>query len=210
MPDLQTLSLFMAAALVLAVMPGPGILYVGARTLAGGKQEGIASSLGTAVGGLGQVAAGAAGLSAILLASAEAFTVMKLIGAAYLVWLGISACLAANKPLQLEDVNATGSKRAFRDGIVVELLNPKTAAFFLAFLPQFIDPTVGPVALQFAILGTISVTLNTLADIIIAYSAGGLRQTLSERSGILRNLQRSSGLVLCSLGIALVFARRPV
>ncbi|MEM7747967.1 MAG: LysE family translocator [Pseudomonadota bacterium] len=209
MPDIQTIGLFVAAALVLAVMPGPGILYVGARTLSGGRGEGIASSLGTAVGGFGQVLAGAAGFSALLLASAQAFTVIKLIGAAYLVWLGISALLAANKPLQLENVAATGSSRAFRDGIIVELLNPKTAAFFLAFLPQFIDPAIGSVALQFLILGAISVVLNTLADIVIAYLAGGLRATLTERSGLLKNLQRTSGLVLCSLGIALVFARRP-
>lgn len=209
MPDIQTIGLFVAAALVLAVMPGPGILYVGARTLSGGRGEGIASSLGTAVGGFGQVLAGAAGFSALLLASAQAFTVIKLIGAAYLIWLGISALLAANKPLQLENVAATGSSRAFRDGIIVELLNPKTAAFFLAFLPQFIDPAIGSVALQFLILGAISVVLNTLADIVIAYLAGGLRATLTERSGLLKNLQRTSGLVLCSLGIALVFARRP-
>ncbi|MEM8977168.1 MAG: LysE family translocator [Pseudomonadota bacterium] len=209
MPDIQTIGLFVAAALVLAIMPGPGILYVGARTLSGGRGEGIASSLGTAVGGFGQVLAGAAGFSALLLASAQAFTVIKLIGAAYLVWLGISALLAANKPLQLENVAATGSSRAFRDGIIVELLNPKTAAFFLAFLPQFIDPSIGSVALQFLILGAISVVLNTLADIVIAYLAGGLRATLTERSGLLKNLQRTSGLVLCSLGIALVFARRP-
>ena len=209
MPDIQTIGLFVAAALDLAVMPGPGILYVGARTLSGGRGEGIASSLGTAVGGFGQVLAGAAGFSALLLASAQAFTVIKLLGAAYLVWLGISALLAANKPLQLENVAATGSSRAFRDGIIVELLNPKTAAFFLAFLPQFIDPSIGSVALQLLILGAISAVLNTLADIVIAYLAGGLRATLTERSGLLKNLQRTSGLVLCSLGIALVFARRP-
>lgn len=209
MPDLQTLGLFLAAALVLAVMPGPGILYVGARTLAGGRQEGIASSLGTAVGGFGQVLAGAAGFSAVLLASAEAFTVIKLIGAGYLVWLGISAFLTANRLLQLERVSSTGSKRAFRDGIVIELLNPKTAAFFLAFLPQFIDPASGSVALQFLILGALSVTLNTLVDIVVAYSAGRLRTTLAERVHVLRHLQRTSGLVLCSLGIALALARRP-
>ena len=209
MPDLQTLGLFITAALVLAMMPGPGILYVGARTLAGGRPEGIASSLGTSVGGFGQVVAGAAGFSAILLASAEAFTIIKLIGAAYLVWLGISALRAANKPLVLEDVSSTGAKRAFRDGIVVELLNPKTAAFFIAFLPQFIDPAVGSVAMQFLIFGTVSVILNTLVDIVVAYSAGGLRATLAERAHVLKNLQRTSGLVLCSLIIALVFARRP-
>ena len=209
MPDLQTLGLFITAALVLALMPGPGILYVGARTLAGGRPEGIASSLGTSVGGFGQVVAGAAGFSAILLASAEAFTIIKLIGAAYLVWLGISALRAANKPLVLEDVSSTGAKRAFRDGIVVELLNPKTAAFFIAFLPQFIDPAVGSVAMQFLIFGTVSVILNTLVDIVVAYSAGGLRATLAERAHVLKNLQRTSGLVLCSLIIALVFARRP-
>lgn len=209
MPELTTLAMFLAAASLLAVMPGPGILYVGARTLAGGRSEGLASSFGTAVGGMAQVVAGAAGLSALLLASAQAFAVVKLIGAAYLIWLGIVTVLAARQPLELNELSPTGSRRAFRDGAVVELLNPKTAAFFLAFLPQFIDPAVGTVALQFVLFGTLSVALNTLVDVVIAYSAGGLRTMLASRMTLLRRLRETSGLVLCGLGVALAFARRP-
>ncbi|MGI9411781.1 MAG: LysE family translocator [Hyphomicrobiaceae bacterium] len=209
MPEATNLVLFLAAAVVLAVMPGPGILYVGARTLAGGRQEGLASSFGTALGGMVQVVAGAVGLSALLLASAEAFTLVKLLGAAYLVWLGIVTFRAARDPFTIESVSAIGSRRAFRDGALVETLNPKTAAFFMAFLPQFVDPAVGPVAVQFVLFGTFSVVLNTLADVVVAYCAGELRAGLARRSLLLRRLREASGITLCGLGIALAFARRP-
>ena len=210
MPDTTTLGLFLAAAIALAVIPGPGILYVGARTLAGGRGEGLASSFGTALGGMVQVVAGAIGLSALLLASAEAFVVVKLLGAAYLVWLGIVTLRAAREPFTIDaTTSAIGHRRAFRDGALVEMLNPKTAAFFMAFLPQFVDPAVGPVAAQFVVFGTLSVVLNTLVDIIVAYCAGGLRSGLARRSGLLQRLRAASGLTLCGLGLALAFARRP-
>ena len=138
-------SLFFMAALVIAATPGPGIFYVAARTLSGGRVEGVASSLGTAVGGLVHVSAGAFGVSAIILASAQLFTALKLVGAAYLLWLGIKTIREAYVTL-LGPVESTGAKRAFRQGIVVEALNPKTAAFFLAFIPQFIEPDAGHVA----------------------------------------------------------------
>jgi threonine/homoserine/homoserine lactone efflux protein len=158
--DTATLALFTATALAIAISPGPGILYVAARTLAGGRSEGLASSFGTGLGGLVHVAAGAVGVSALVMASAEAFTLLKLAGAVYLVWLGIKAIREARRPFEATPVT-TGTARAFREGIVVEALNPKTAAFFLAFLPQFVDPAAGPVWLQFLLLGLISVTLNT-------------------------------------------------
>jgi threonine/homoserine/homoserine lactone efflux protein len=127
------LSLFLLAALIIAAIPGPGILYVAARTLSGGKQAGIASTFGLALGGLVHVIAGAVGVSAIIVASAQLFTVLKLIGALYLVWLGIRTFREAGNRLP-EPVNPVGAQRSFREGVLVEALNPKTAAFFLAFI----------------------------------------------------------------------------
>src|SRR5258705_7458303 len=150
--DIANVVLFFLAALVIAVSPGQGIFYVAARTLAGGRDEGLASSLGTGLGGLVHVAAGAVGVSALVLASAEAFTLLKIAGAIYLVWLGIKTMREARVD-PATAIITTGATRAFREGIVVEALNPKTAAFFLAFLPQFVDPTAGPVWLQFLLLG---------------------------------------------------------
>ena len=205
--DIASFALFLAAALIVAVTPGPGIFYVAARTLAGGRGEGLASSVGTGLGGLVHVVAGAAGVSAIVMASAEAFTVLKFAGALYLVWLGIKTIREARVALP-NAVAATGSRRAFREGIVVEALNPKTAAFFLAFTPQFVDPD-GSVALQFAVLGLISVTLNTLADIGVAFMASSARTALARRPRVIRRIREGSGLVICGLGATLAFARRP-
>src|SRR5947209_16129057 len=158
MPDPTHLALYFAAALVLAVTPGPGIFYVAARTLAGGRAEGMASSLGTGIGGMVHVLAGSVGVSAIVLASAELFTVLKLLGAAYLVWIGFRTIQTARREAASAlsggpAAQPVGAHRAFRDGVLVEALNPKTAAFFLAFVPQFVDPTKGSVALQFMVLG---------------------------------------------------------
>src|SRR6266852_8668391 len=155
------ISLFLLAALIIAAIPGPGIFYVAARTLSGGRRAGIASTFGTALGGLAHVIAGGLGVSAIILASAQLFAVLKLAGALYLIWLGIRTVREAGH-LPTEPTGAIGFKRAFQDGIVVEALNPKTAAFFLAFIPQFLEPAAGHPALQFMTLGLISVTLTTL------------------------------------------------
>ena len=206
--EFSGLTLFLAAALLIAVTPGPGILYVAARTLAGGHGEGLASSFGTGLGGMMHVLAGAIGLSALVMASAEAFTVLKLVGAAYLIWLGIKTIRQAGRELVVARVEPTGPRRAFGEGIVVETFNPKTAAFFLAFLPQFIDPAE-PVALQFVALGVVSVTLNTLADVVVVYMAGAVRAQVAGRGGLVRRLRQGSGLLICGLGAALALARRP-
>ncbi|WP_289296074.1 LysE family translocator [uncultured Reyranella sp.] len=206
--DLANLALFSAAALAIAVSPGPGIFYVAARTLAGGRGEGLASSFGTGLGGLVHVAAGAVGVSALVMASAEAFTILKLAGALYLVWLGLKAIREARRPFEA-NVTTTGTARAFREGIVVEALNPKTAAFFLAFLPQFVDPTAGPIWLQFLLLGLISVTLNTAVDVVVAILASRARSIAVGRPTLLRRLRTGAGGAIAALGVALLFARRP-
>jgi threonine/homoserine/homoserine lactone efflux protein len=204
----MTFLLFLAAACVIALSPGPGIFYVAARTLADGRGAGLASSLGTGLGGLVHVAAGAVGVSALIMASAEAFAVLKIVGTLYLVWLGIKTAPEAGI-----DVSATtrGGRagKAFRDGIVVEALNPKTAAFFLAFLPQFVDPTAGPVWLQFLGLGLISVMLNTMVDVIVVITAARARSMALARPSLLRRLRIGAGAVLAGLGLSLLLARRP-
>jgi threonine/homoserine/homoserine lactone efflux protein len=206
--DLSNLILFVAAAVVIAVTPGPGIFYVAARTIAGGRSEGLASSFGTGLGGLVHVGAGAIGVSALVMTSAEAFTVLKIVGAAYLVWLGVKTFREARTPITTDLVEITGPRRAFREGIVVEALNPKTAAFFLAFLPQFVDPADGNIALQFVVLGLISVVLNTLIDIGVAYMAGSARAGLARRPILLRRIREGSGIVISGLGVSLALSRR--
>ena len=206
--DLANFVLFVLAAVAIAVSPGPGIFYVAARTLAGGRGEGLASSFGTGLGGLVHVAAGAIGVSALVMASAEAFTLLKVAGAAYLVWLGIKTVREARIGLDLR-AEPTGARRAFREGIVVEALNPKTAAFFLAFLPQFVDPAAGPVWLQFLLLGLVSVALNTAVDVVVAVMASRARSMAVARPSLLWRLRQGAGLGIAGLGLALVFARRP-
>ena len=212
MPDITEFVLYLAAASLLAVTPGPGIFYVAARSLAGGRAEGIASSFGTALGGLVHVVAGALGVSAIMLASAELFMVLKLLGAAYLVWLGLRTIMDARRSTGPDmggvSAPAMGTRRAFREGVVVEALNPKTAAFFLAFIPQFLDPSAGAVALPFILLGCISVALNTLADIVVAIGASRLREGAAARPGLIKRLREISGALMIALGAGLALAKR--
>jgi threonine/homoserine/homoserine lactone efflux protein len=214
MPDLTQLALYFAAAFLLAITPGPGIFYVAARALAGGRAEGVASSFGTGWGGLVHVLAGSLGISAIVLASAELFTALKLLGAAYLVWIGFRTIQSARRDAATVLTGGTaappiGPRRAFREGVLVEALNPKTAAFFLAFIPQFVDPTEGRVAVQFVVLGFVSVTLNTLADVVVAYTASGIRDVAAARPAPIRRLREASGAAMIALGIGLALARRP-
>jgi threonine/homoserine/homoserine lactone efflux protein len=200
--------LFLAAALLIAAIPGPGIFYVAARTLSEGRASGFASTAGTALGGMVHVVAGSLGISAIILASAELFAVVKFVGALYLVWLGIRTFRSAGRALPLER-DPVGGKHAFRDGVLVEALNPKTAAFFLAFIPQFLDPAGSNPTLQFIMLGAISVSLNTLADVVVVLMASATRTRLIGRPNLMRRLTQGSGVFIAGLGLSLALARRP-
>jgi threonine/homoserine/homoserine lactone efflux protein len=206
MPDFQNFLLFFAAALIVAVTPGPGIIYIVARTLAGGRTEGLASSVGLGLGGLVHIVAGAVGISALVMASAEAFTLLKFAGAFYLIWLGLKTWREAGV-VETMEVQTTGTRRAFREGVIVEALNPKTAAFFLAFIPQFID-TSASVAAQFIILGLISVALNTSVDLIVTYWAARARAGLAKRPSFVTKTRQASGALMCGMGATLLFARR--
>lgn len=206
MLSFQAFLLFLAAALLVAITPGPGIFYIAARTLAGGRAEGLASSVGLGLGGLVHVVGGAVGISALIMASAEAFTALKIAGALYLIWLGVKTWREA-RFVEPAEVQTTGARRAFREGIVVEALNPKTAAFFLAFIPQFVDPSAN-VTIQFIVLGLISVALNTSVDLIVTYWAARAKDGFAKRPSFIRRTRQASGAVMCGLGATLLFARR--
>ncbi|WP_316204678.1 MULTISPECIES: LysE family translocator [unclassified Bradyrhizobium] len=201
-------ALFFAAALVIAAVPGPGILYVAAKTLADGRVVGMTATFGTALGGMIHVIAGGIGVSALLLASAQLFTAVKFAGALYLIWIGLQSFRSASSPKERPE-SKPDARRAFRDGIFVEALNPKTAAFFLAFIPQFIDLSSTHPGAQFVLLGSISVMLNTLADVIVVAMASTVRSNLTQRPSLLRRLHQGSGLFMMGLGVSLTLARRP-
>jgi threonine/homoserine/homoserine lactone efflux protein len=210
MPELSTLGMFVAAAFVLAIIPGPGMFYITSRTLAAGRSDGYASVFSTALGGLVHVIAGVVGVSALIMASTTAFMALKLIGGVDLIYLGIQTWRSAGSTnLAPIASKKTGISRAFRDGIVVEATNPKTAAFFLALIPQFIDPLQGSIAGQFFVLGAISVALNTLTALAIATGASHIRSKLLERPHVIRRNRQGSGAVLGSLGFSLLLTRQP-
>jgi threonine/homoserine/homoserine lactone efflux protein len=198
---------FVITALVLAVTPGPGIAYVVARTVAGGRPEGLASCLGTGIGGMLHVLAAALGLSLIVAQSALAFSVVKYLGAAYLVYLGIRLLLRADQGFSVEPVTSQGVRRALLEGIVVEALNVKTALFFLAFLPQFVSPGE-PIVAQLVLLGSICVLLNTLVDVGAVFAADRLLRSGAARAARARLLTRVSGATMLGLGAYLALARR--
>lgn len=205
MLDRHLLVLFLAAASLLAVTPGPGIFYVLARTLAGGKREGVLSASGTFAGGTVHVVAAGFGLSAILAASATAFAVVKYAGAVYLVWLGFRFIWTRNLPM--EDPSVIGrAKYAFRQGVVTEVLNPKTALFFLSFLPQFVNPALGHVVVQFLMLGFLSVALNTTADLLVVSFAAPIGVRLRGSARFRRNQRVASGVGMIGLGAFVAFA----
>jgi threonine/homoserine/homoserine lactone efflux protein len=202
--DAHRFPLFFAAALLLAVTPGPGIFYVLARTLAGGRREGILSSLGTFVGGLFHVFAAALGVSAILAASAVAFHTVKYAGAAYLVYLGIR--MIRTRKADVTAATSTPTRNAFRQGILTEALNPKTALFFLSFIPQFISAPAGHVFAQFVMLGAISVILNTTADLLVVLAAAPLEQKLKHNPRFRSRQRVASGVGMIGLGVYVALA----
>jgi threonine/homoserine/homoserine lactone efflux protein len=204
MLDTHLLPLFLAAATLLAVTPGPGIFYVLARSLSGGRQEGVLSAFGTFIGGSIHVLCAGLGLSAVLAASATAFAVVKYAGALYLVWLGVRMIRTRNVAMD-EPVETGKTNHAFRQGVVTEVLNPKTALFFLSFLPQFVRPSLGHVVVQFLLLGILSVALNTAADLLVVSFAAPVGKRLRSSERFRRNQRTGSGLGMIGLGAFVAF-----
>jgi len=195
------------AAAVLALTPGPGMAYVVARTVAGGRQEGLASCLGTGLGGMLHVLAAALGLSVLLAQSALAFSLIKYVGAAYLVYLGVRLLMQKTPAGDAAPISAQGARRAFAEGILVEALNVKTALFFLAFLPQFTTPAE-PLLLQLVLLGSICVALNTLVDVMAVLGAQRLLKSGLGRAARARLMTRASGETMVGLGVLLALTKR--
>jgi threonine/homoserine/homoserine lactone efflux protein len=205
-PDLGSLALFVIAALALLVVPGLAVLYVVTRSIHQGRRAGLASVLGIHVGTLVHIGAATAGLSALILSSAVAFTAVKIAGAAYLVGLGVWTLLSR----RAEDEVAVGGerrlRRVFAQGIVVNVLNPKTALFFLAFLPQFVDPNAGTPALQIAFLGLLFGALGLVTDSIWAIAAGTAGRVLRGSRKFLRVQRYVAGTVYLGLGAVTALA----
>ena len=192
--------IFLTAAILLAIAPGPGMLYVLARALGGGRREGLLSALGTFFGGMVHVFAAAAGISIILAKSALAFSAVKYLGAGYLCFLGVRMLLDARKDDSVSAVNLPRGRNPLWQGVMTEVLNPKTALFFLSFIPQFVNRGHGHVFLQFVLLGTLSVMLNTSADIVVTLLAGPLGQRIRGSARFRRRQRTLTGAVMISLG----------
>ncbi|MFZ9658519.1 MAG: LysE family translocator [Crocinitomicaceae bacterium] len=198
---------FLIAAVALAITPGPGIAYVVARTVSGGRKEGLASCIGTGLGGLVHVIASALGVSLIIAQSAFAFSLVKYIGAAYLFYLGLRMLFSKSNAPLIEEVSPQGTRRAFIEGIAVEALNVKTALFFLAFLPQFTTPNE-PLIFQLIVLGSICVALNTFVDVLAVLGAHRLLKASAKRAQRERVMVKTSGITMLGLGTYLALAER--
>ena len=198
---------FLVAATILAITPGPGIAYVVARTVAGGRAQGLASCIGTGIGGMLHVLAAAVGLSLLVAQSALAFSLVKYLGAAYLVYLGVRMLMRKQQDAGLQTVSAPGARRALLEGILVEALNVKTALFFLAFLPQFVAPGE-PLVPQLVLMGSICVALNTLVDVIAVLAAHRLLDSGAMHTARARLMARVSGITMIGLGLFLATAKR--
>ena len=206
-PGAAQLSLFISAALVLLLIPGPAVLYIVGRSVEQGRGAGCVSVLGVHAATLVNIVAAALGLSAILASSALAFSVIKYAGAAYLVWLGLRKIFGAGETAE----GAAGMPRhsygrLFRDGFIVNLLNPKTALFFLAFLPQFVDLTRGHVAVQIVFLGLVYTALGFITDGSYALAAGTAGTWLKRNRGYLKVERYVTGTLLIGLGLTAAFA----
>jgi threonine/homoserine/homoserine lactone efflux protein len=201
MPDPDALGVFSLASLALLVVPGPSVLYIVTRGITQGRMAGLASVLGVHVGTTFHIAAATLGLSALLMRSIVAFNIVKYAGAAYLVYLGIRRLLDDGGPIQTDWVQARSLTRIFRQGIVVNLLNPKTALFFLAFLPQFVDVEKGSVPLQMLVLGSIFIVLGLISDGTYALVSSLIGTRLRTSKSFARRERLLSGGVYLGLGV---------
>ena len=207
MPTTSTLLLFALASFALIVIPGPNMLYILTRGISEGRRSAVVSALGVETGLLVHIGAAAVGLSALLASSAAAFNVVRYLGAAYLVYLGLRALL------RRESAEGAGApapraslRRAFRDGLIVNVLNPKVALFFLAFLPQFLDPALGSLAAQVFVLGAVFIVVAFALDMAVAFAAGALGGWLRRRPAFLRLQGRVAGGIYLVLGAGAALA----
>ncbi len=201
-PEWPSLGLFMLAALALLLTPGPAVLYIVTRSIDQGRRAGLVSVLGVHVGTLVHIFAAAAGISAVLAASATAFSVVKCLGAAYLVFIGVRRLLDRAPLGAVAPGEPKGLRRAFLDGVIVNVLNPKTGLFFLAFLPQFVTVSRGHVGEQIVVLGVVFVLLGAITDSLYAIGAGAAAQWLRGSPRFLAGERWISGSLYIGLGLA--------
>ncbi|MFG1400237.1 MULTISPECIES: LysE family translocator [Roseixanthobacter] len=208
MPHVDTLLTYVAVVLGLFLIPGPAVLLVLARASVGGRRVGIATGFGIAAGDLLHTVMATLGLSAVLMTSALAFSVVKYAGAAYLIYLGIRALLEHGEDFHLSSARLVDAPLAFRQAVLAEVLNPKTALFFLAFLPQFVHPEQGSVVGQLATLGLVFVAMSAVYTALIALAAGHVAGWLARHRGIGRWQGRVIGVIYLGLGIRLALQER--
>jgi len=201
MPTLPTLLAFAVAAALLIVVPGPNVIYIVTRGIDQGRRAAVVSALGVEVGMLFHIGAAALGLSALVASSDLLFDIVRYAGAAYLVWMGVANLRAriANVEIPTLDRRQTSS-RMFGQGLIVNVLNPKVGLFFIAFLPQFIDPGRGGATTQILVLGAVFVVIATLSDMVYALASGAIGAWLRRRASIARQRARFSGIVYIILG----------
>lgn len=199
---------FFTAALLLNLSPGPDMAFILSQAAKGGRRRGLAAMLGIWSGAMCHVLLAALGLSAVLVASAMAFTLVKWLGAAYLIWLGLQALLSSSSGLSATEVYQASGGQVWRKGVLVSLMNPKVAVFFLAFLPQFVVPGSGPVAAQLLLLGTLIILIAGFVELPLVYLGARLASLLRARPSIGQWLDRAMGGVLVGLGIRLAMSER--
>ncbi|WP_100488404.1 LysE family translocator [Sporolactobacillus pectinivorans] len=206
--DISYFSAFLFTSLVILIAPGPDMAFIMSRSIGEGRKAGIATALGMQVGVFVHICLAAFGLSAILMTSAWAFQIVKYIGAAYLIYLGIQTLRRGKKINITSEKNTISVRKAFLQGALTDIFNPKVALFFLTFLPQFINPQVSNTIEQFFIFGLIFSVVGLVIDIVTSIMASLLRQKLSKNKRVLWWQQKISGFTLLSLGAWLAFERR--
>jgi threonine/homoserine/homoserine lactone efflux protein len=207
LPNATSIGVFAAAAILLLLTPGPAVLYIVARSVEQGRIAGLVSVCGITTGTLVHVAAAALGLSALLVSSALAFAVVKYVGAGYLIYIGVRRMLSRpDAPATQLELPRRSLTRLYRDGFVVNLLNPKTALFFLAFLPQFVDPSRGAVAFQIAFLGLLFALMGLMSDGLYALAAGTAGRWVKRSARYLPWERYVTGGVFIGLGLTAAFA----
>jgi threonine/homoserine/homoserine lactone efflux protein len=208
MPPLHSILIFMAAGLALNITPGPDMLYVAARATSEGRAAGICSAFGIGAGTLVHITLVAAGLAALLAAVPTAYLIVQIAGGAYLIWLGVRALMRRADDTQIEKPAPARLSVVFRQGVITNVLNPKVALFFVAFLPQFIDPSRGSAAFQAAALGLLFDVQGTLVNLIVAIAASGAAQRVAHSHRAQRILARTTGVIFIGLGLRLALGGR--
>ena len=208
MPELTTLITYIAVLTGFVFFPGPSILLTLTRSSTSGTRVGVATSLGIALGDVVHTGLAVVGISAILLTSAKAFMLIKLLGAGYLIYIGLRSLFEGRFRVRIEAAVPISVREAFRQACLAEVLNPKSAMFFLAFLPQFVDPALGYIATQLIVFGLLFVLMGTVATLIVAFSAGHVGGFLRRTPGVQRWQSKVVGSIYCALGIRLAFQER--